>query len=313
MGDASANRLVWFDRRGAMLGVIGRAGAGPGERRSLTWVALQRGDSIIVYDRGLRRLSQFVDGDFTRLWSLADYGPFDTPIDAVGLLGDGTLVLRRTISPADGAGSVRSRDELLAVDLSSRRSRQLLAFSGDEMFLRRSSSGGRILGTPPVRRIALIAVGQKHIAVGDSESGRITLVRSDSSSIIEVNVRDGDRKLTEAGITARLNEMLRERPRTVSPQWEQLQREMIATESFPAFGDIHLDDRDRLWIQRWDRTRTGAQSWVVVELGTGETATIELPRHCRPTQVSGERLTCVLLDPDALPLASTYRLSSSRR
>ncbi len=309
VGDGSANRLVVFDRRGALVGTLGRAGAGPGERRSLTWARHQAGDSIVVYDRGLRRLSQYVDGDFTRLWSLSDFGPFETPIDAVGMLADGTLILRRAIAPATGTGSTRSRDELLAVDVSSRRSRRLVEFDGDEMYLRSSSSGGRILGTPPIRRAALVAVGQSLVVVGDSESGRIRVVRADSALSIEVEVRDGDRTLTDAGISARLDEMLRERPRAVSPQWEQLQREMIASEKFPAFGDLFVDDLDRLWIQRWDRRRSGGQLWAVVDLRTSEVIRAELPRHCRPTQVATNQLTCVRSDPEDVPAATTYRVS----
>lgn len=40
VGDGATQRLVLFDRRGEDLQAIGRAGAGPGERRALTWVRL---------------------------------------------------------------------------------------------------------------------------------------------------------------------------------------------------------------------------------------------------------------------------------
>lgn len=266
----------------------------------------------MVYDRNLRRITQYVGPDVTRIWSLSDYGPFDSPVDAVGMLDGGRIVLRRTISPASEAGSTRANDELLTIDLATRRSRRLAEFDGDEIFVRRSSSGGRILGTPPLRRTSTVAVGSRVVAIGDSETGRIRVVRADSQSVREYEVRDGDRTLTEAGIVARLDEMLRERPRPVSPQWERLQREMIATERFPALGDLFIDGADRLWIQRWDRSRRGGQSWIVIDLISGDTAQSELPRYCRPTQITRELLTCVHSDPEELPTASTFRLTRRR-
>lgn len=313
VADASTRRLALYDAGGRVIDVWGRTGAGPGERRALTWAMPWRGDSVVVYDRSLRRLTLYHEGELENLWTLDAFGPFETPIDAVGLLADGSLLLRRSLELPTDAGSTRSRDALLAVDLGTRRVREVARFNGDELFTRRSSSGGRILGTPPIRRAAVIAVGKSAVAIGDSDSGLVRVVRVSDGRQVEILVRDGDRTLTEAGIKARLDEILRERPTAVSPQWERLQREMIAAERFPAFGELRLDDSDRLWVQRWDRTRRGGQSWFVIDLARNERQRFELPRYCRPTQIAESHLTCVNYDPDDLQSATTYRLDRTSR
>lgn len=313
VADASTRRLALYDQAGRVTGVWGRTGAGPGERRSLTWAMPWGRDSVVVYDRSLRRITLYFEGEVDNLWSLDAFGPFETPIDAVGLLADGTLLLRRSVEMPTTGGSTRTRDALIAADLATGRVREVVRFDGDELFIRRSSSGGRILGTPPIRRSASVAVGRSVVAVGDSDSGLVRVVRVSDGRQVEIVVRDGDRTLTEAGIEARLDEMLRERPTAVSPQWERLQREMISAERFPAFGDIRLDDTDRLWVQRWDRTRRGGQSWVVIDLSRNTRHTVELPRYCRPTQITVSQLTCVNHDPEDLQSATTYRLDGPAR
>lgn len=202
---------------------------------------------------------------------------------------------------------------LLAADLESKRIRQIATVDGDEQFFRRSSTGGRILGTPPIRRSTVVAVGQAVVAVGDSDSGLVRVVNLASGNQTEIYVRDGNRTLTEAGIQARLDEILRERPTAVSPQWERLQREMISAQRFPAFGDVRMDGEDRVWIQRWDRARQGGQSWLVLDLSNNRRYAIDLPRYCRPTQIVSSLLTCVNYDPSELQSARSFRLEESSR
>lgn len=311
VADAATRRLALYDQEGSVISSWGRTGAGPGERRSLTWAMPWGRDSVMVYDRSLRRLTLYYEGEMDNLWSLDAFGPFETPTDAVGLLANGTILLRRSIELPTEAGSTRSRDVLLAADLGSRRVRDLVQFDGDELFTRRSSSGGLILGTPPIRRSTIIATGRTAVAVGDSDSGLVRVVRVADGSEVRLFLDDGDRRLTEAGIAARLDEILRERPTAVSPQWERLQREMISAKRFPAFGELRLDDLDRLWVQRWDRSRRGRQSWLVIDFNRDERHLIELPRYCRPTQITASSLTCVNSNPDELQSAATYRLPSA--
>jgi len=46
-----------FDRRGVFIGPLGRAGAGPGEFRRVDYVTTYRGDSVLVFDTGLHRVT----------------------------------------------------------------------------------------------------------------------------------------------------------------------------------------------------------------------------------------------------------------
>jgi hypothetical protein len=106
IGDWEGQRILLFDSIGSLTGILGRAGSGPGEFRAPVLVQAFAGDSLLVWDPYLRRV--------TRLSASTGAGhSIDLPTDAaygsapiVGRLADGRLVLRHErFTPAEGDGA----------------------------------------------------------------------------------------------------------------------------------------------------------------------------------------------------------------
>jgi hypothetical protein len=92
LGNGGTQELRFYGADGTYLGAAGGSGEGPGEMRSLYRVFLLPGDSLLVVDSRLRRLTVFTgQGQTARTAQLADGPGLSTP--AV-LLGDGSLLAR---------------------------------------------------------------------------------------------------------------------------------------------------------------------------------------------------------------------------
>jgi len=91
--DRGWRELRFYDDTGRFQGSAGRAGEGPGEFRSPGRLALLPGDSLVVFDRGLQRMSVFTDwGDFVRSHPVAPPEVFGT-WEAEGLTDGGDLLI----------------------------------------------------------------------------------------------------------------------------------------------------------------------------------------------------------------------------
>lgn len=72
IANSGTRQLRYFDDRGRFIGSAGREGSGPGEFRALSRLFRYRGDSLIAFDLGLRRLSVFgPDGGLGRTINLS--------------------------------------------------------------------------------------------------------------------------------------------------------------------------------------------------------------------------------------------------
>lgn len=295
LGDRSSRELRHFDRDGNFTDAWARRGRGPGEIESLTWIRAGTHDTVLVYDRALRRLSRFHDGSAVGQLDLNSVAKLSGPSDLVGVMRDGTLVFRVLIAQSRDPGITRSRDELVAFS-DAGTPNSIVRIDGEELFTRISSSGGRILGTPPFQRRTLISVGASKIALADTESGAVRVVDPTGRVDLAFRFEDGERVIGESDIRVRLSALARERPPNRRAEWERLQREMIADQRLPAFSDIRLDERGAIWIRRYDRTQTNRQEWVVVSADGIRSETVRFPVGCEILQLSSREATCVSRD-----------------
>lgn len=74
IGDGKAKEVRFFSATGGHLGTIGRDGAGPGEFRYILSLRVCAGDSLLVHDLALRRLSLINrEGRYARAIDLRDW------------------------------------------------------------------------------------------------------------------------------------------------------------------------------------------------------------------------------------------------
>lgn len=100
--DASANRLLLFDRYGKFVRPFGRRGQGPGEFRSITSLTVLPGDSLLTFDGSLRRLTLWhPDSGYVRSMRVGGTSLESWPADAWLWPDGGIVVLQLSITPRD--------------------------------------------------------------------------------------------------------------------------------------------------------------------------------------------------------------------
>ena len=107
-----------FDATGAFLRRIGREGGGPGEFRSPVGVAALAGDTLLVWDRGARRLSWFsIDGTLQGERLLQEPGGIRTIRHVALTPGGGVVVIGATTTEEElgNQGRVREGWEVVTV------------------------------------------------------------------------------------------------------------------------------------------------------------------------------------------------------
>jgi hypothetical protein len=93
--DSDDKQLILFDTTGRELQRVGRNGGGPGEFRFPRGIFVLSGDSIAVWDMGLRRMSVFDENlrfDRTEQFAKWDFAGGESAL--VGRLADGRWVAR---------------------------------------------------------------------------------------------------------------------------------------------------------------------------------------------------------------------------
>jgi hypothetical protein len=91
VADAGSRRILFFDRQGLLEGTAGGEGEGPGEFKDISFLSLTAADSLLVWDRRLRRVSLLSSmGSFARSFTLeaTDSVPFAS---IFGVYTDGSL------------------------------------------------------------------------------------------------------------------------------------------------------------------------------------------------------------------------------
>jgi hypothetical protein len=255
-----------FDSMGAHVWTAGRGGDGPGEFRWPWMVTEIRGDSLIVWDVALNRLSVFApDGLLARTSTLQDFAGSDR---SWGLSGpDRLLIEHRSFdrAPIDGHDAFTYHTTLFLVDLSG----QIVDRLGRWFFARefqevdsRGAFSPAIFATP-----AVIAPASDGFWYGDTES--YELRRGTASAGIERILRwqGPDQTITDSDVEAVL-EMWGSGP-GANPDLERYLREYGRThpraDQFPAYEEILTDAVGRLWVRDFVREHLddGLRYWTV--------------------------------------------------
>lgn len=312
-----------FTPEGRLERVVEGSGEAKGRFRATAMLAIVRGDSLLVYDVGLRRISLFDStGRFGRSIALGTLCPAGFVAPA-GMLPDGRLLLTcdelRFPFPG-GEGSVR--DDTVAVYL--------------------ADAHGTVLDTVgryPASESFGVAVRLPRgtvVAPAPRPFGRNTsIVVTDSQFYIGLGDRFEVRML---GATGRLRSIVRVRlfPRPVTPQdisaFTAERRTMPLPDGFagqiesalrlslerapypstmPAYGRVIADRDGRLWLEEYRPPGTGRPRWWVLDPVKGLLGLVALPPAFTPTDIRRDALLGLWRAPDGTEHVRVYRLTGN--
>jgi len=288
-----------FDESGRFLQSIGGPGEGPGEFRSLDWVAWDEDGKIVALDLDERRVTTFAAGG--ELLSTLDVSTGPGFVEEGDLLlPDGRLLLRwvqTDLFPqvAEGVlhpGQVVTFPAVLTrYDPGTRAMDTVTIMDGGDMAVFETIRGQIAVGGPRFQRLTTYAVGDDGIYVGTQETFEIRKLSFNGD--LEEIIRGPEMDLTVTrGVVASYEkarlETASRRVRDDPDLWRQVLKELRTrplAPTKPAFGRILVGPGRKLWVSEWTIRSVTPRMWTVVDLDTGDVATLVVPERFYVFQV----------------------------
>jgi len=267
--------LRFYGADGEFLMAAGGEGEGPGEFRSFRWIGLQ-GDSIVVYDWRLSRVSVFdTYGRFQRSVTVVSVG--NVPVRVVGLFGDGSI-----LSYGSPLSEVRGvyREQNIVFDHGSdgKTVDSLGTFPGSETFVRDLNPGPVMSGTPYFHRSSAYLVSNEHFYVATNDTYEIG-VYSRTGDLVSL-IR---RQVTHLPVTAEAVSYEREHfvgmrgPHPMRPQLEQFADAKPIPATLPAYSAVKHDESGNLWVEEYRYPGDQLSRWTVFDVDGVMLGIIQMP------------------------------------
>ncbi|HEX6036449.1 hypothetical protein [Longimicrobium sp.] len=313
VASAGTQQVRFYGTDGTLLRAVGRAGEGPGEFRAPFWLGRLRGDSVAVWDAGLRRFSVLSPtGDFGR--AIQPSGLSGVFPQVIGVLPDDRFV----VASAAGAQALPSpgqprRDTaaFVVVDAAGAVADTLGVFAGTEMVAMGTPATGFVLRPRPFGRQTVTAVrdNRLYVATGDTyqvavhEPGRglRALYRAEREPV-PVTREDQEayrRSLVTLGGNAQ-----------AKAQSDRLLDEVPFPDQMPPLTAMKVDSAGNLWLQDPQPPGDDAPStWTVLDPAGRVLGRVRLPSDLSVRQIGGDWVLGVVVDADQVEHVRLYRLT----
>lgn len=323
------SELRYYDAQGRHLRTVGRPGDGPGEFRELWYARAIRGDTVVTWDVGQRRVSYFdSNGDLAHSFTadLSEHqvhvGEHSIPAYPIEMVAtwDG-LLLFHAAAPSSVLSGLRSDGthdpgavaddgvyrldySLFSVDRTGSVVRAFGPVPAVEWFMSGGIRQFRFMG-----HWFYMAGGRQQFVIGSGKPYSYQ-VTSGSDGLRRVDTNIPARAISDEIWSRRIQRALPE-----SPSRDRIARleAMPKPDTMPSYSALLLDDEDRVWIQEYDPDRSAiqytvgvasdrspepapAQRWSVFELDGRQVGRLELPANVRIMDISRGRVIAVAED-----------------
>lgn len=285
------DELCVFDERGKLTYRRGRTGEGPGEYQAIFGLLPMAGDSLLVFDAGLRRLS-ILDStaQFVRSFLLTPPDHRLGSIERVAVAGDGSVLVGYSdfVRGPPGPTAVQSTMQLFRYDSEGKLLNRLGQFLSGEHFVLelpiniggvgyRDLAFGRQLSLAPL---------QDGFVAADGTDSRIPQYAVDGSVAAVHHLDQEVRPVTKADIDAyrrsHLGTLQGDRLRFV----ERLLADMPYPTTYPAFRTLLADPTGRIWMQSFPQPGAPRELWIVLDPRTRRSSLLVAPPRFRILAVS---------------------------
>lgn len=264
VADEHTGQVKVFDSQGRLRRSVGRTGEGPGEFRAFGTLQRLPGDSLLVYDPRLARVT-VLDGGYT----VARTEPIalgSVPgIGRVHRISDGTyLVTVASLGGPDGPrGYVDLEIDVRRYDPAARRLRPVARSPGRQLF--RNPRGALV--NAPVLRTASVAFHGDRVVLGNGASWMIseyaangTLARSVRRGGIDLRLSEARYRRAEQAILARFSG-----DAGVAQRWRRAFGEVPRPDWVPAYRRIIAAPDGGLWVEKFTLEGEAPGGWSVFD------------------------------------------------
>ncbi len=279
VADAGASEIRFYGPEGGYLRSTGRAGDAPGEYRQIADMGTGPGDSLWVYDFGLRRFTVLtLSGEPVRTLSM---GGSLSAVGAVGRLSDGSFVVREYWSSGSGTGPIRTgltREPAAVARLSPDGSQldTIGLFPGREVFIG-SEDGRAVMSAPLFARSSSVALRGDEIVVGTQTTFELGIHTPEGQLKRIVRVPDVDLEISEADVERQVEAELARTPEERRPMTRRHFESLAVPETRPAYGALLVDAAGNVWVAEATRYPTPPRYWTAFDSAGALLGRVDLP------------------------------------
>ena len=328
---AGAFQIRFYDAEGSHLRTSGARGSGPGEYQGIMGFYPLPGDSVMVMDMLVRRLTVLDDsGNVGRTFSLGGEAGFAMPGEGgkismslpAGVFSDGTIlgVLMpfqmndaRTGAYRDSMTYIRYGPDGIARDTLGKQ-------PGLEMEQVAMTFGQQSFKAPipvPLGRNTIAAVDSARLIVAMNDRWEVQIYDQAGTLKRLIRVRQAARPITPEQVTAHrawTREQLENQPmmQGVPEPMRKQMTDRIEKANYPAqfpFIEAILPGGDGfIWVQEQSDPGEERRRFAVLDPSGQLLGTVQMPDRFRPTHIRGDRLAGVWQDQDDVEHARVYRV-----
>jgi hypothetical protein len=262
VGNAGTGEILRFDETGAPIDRLGREGEGPGEFRDLTALLPGVGDTLVVYDVRLGRLTTF-DGAGD-LVGTREMHPPSRVVDLKPLAIDADGQVLSVFGDARffaSSGTRRDTTPLLLIDPASRADTLGYWPNAEWSF---SATEGGAMRLPVGFGRALYASGRAGRAVlGSSDVLDVVLLDMAGDTLMRIRQTAPNRSVSSDDVERWRSQRLDALPEGLAQTARQAVREAPYHPTYPAFEGLLLDADGRIWIGHTPPWSSPTKAWTV--------------------------------------------------
>jgi len=330
VANAGSSQVRFYGADGSFLMASGRAGEGPGEFQMIGGLWRGAGDSLLVADLRLQRLSVLdADGGYARALSLGSRAGIQIGQSGVRLalpqawLSDGSIVGMeqefRLNQPAEG--SYRDTVAVIRFGPDGSATDTLGRFPGIEMRQRVITFAGRSIPTPspvPLGRVTIVTGGGDRLFVATNDSWEIREIGVDGAVRRLIRVAAPPVEITEEDIEASRKQQLeqlegvpqlRAVPAEIKDQMIKGVQEAEYPKALTFVAGMAPGPNRTLWVSEVVRPGDWPGRIAVFDSTGVLLGRVETPARLQVLQVGAAELLGIWRDPDGVEHVRAYPLS----
>ena len=313
VANSGTGQLRFFDAGGRFVRAVGRRGRASGEFQAIGWLQRGGGDSLVVFDRQLNRVTLLgPDGALARTIDLV--APDSTGVlQAVGRFPSGDLLAATVpyLRAVTRGGPVRLHVPYLRVDTAGV-AHAVAVFWSDEVFV--AVSNGLVTAAPlPFGRSTRAAVAGDGFVAGDGSTYEIDAYTSDGVLRRRIRRAHPPVVVTAADLTRYIGERLLSVADPVQrSRREQFWQRAPLPRALPAFGEIRTGPEAELWVEELERPNVPSTRRAIFDSAGRWLGLVDLPPGFTPLDVGVDYLLGRWKDADEVEHVRLYPLDRRR-
>lgn len=310
------DQVTVLDPRGRLVRSIGRQGAGPGEFLGISSIDLAAGDTLLVYDIQLERLTAYAPGRSEPAYSLQLRPQFPVFPFAIRWIGGGRLLAHNRVAYATESGRAEPGEKfevlrLLASDGAVLRDSAVLLRERRHIQVA-DGSANMVFFNPFSPRSLVRTAGRERIVTAWSDSLRFT-VHSPEGEVLRTVTPElpaPRRPITAAERDSLVRTWADGRP--LGPALRRaIERTGITT--WPLLHDFTVDDREWIWYALSPPRGAAEIEWTAVDQAGKARERLTLPADARLWTVRGRTAYVSRTDSLDVPRVVVYDLTPAPR